>query len=410
MSGRPLSFCMVTTFFPPAHFGGDATYVYRLSQALGEEGHDVTVVHAADAFRALGGREGPRPPLHENVSVVPLATRFGRLAPMGTYLTGRPLLHAGELSSVLGRGYDVIHFHNVSLAGGPGVLGLGRSRLRLYTAHEHWLVCPMHVLWKDDRKPCDRPECLRCSLRFRRPPQFWRSTSLLDRAARHVDLFLAPSRFAIEMHRQRGFAPPMRHLPHFIPESTVRAGESTTEPYFLVVARLERLKGVQTLIETFRDYPAARLVVVGDGTYAAELRRLAADVPNVTFLGFVAFTELPSLYANAIAVIASSIGYETFGMTSIEGFANRTPAIVRDLGALPEPVLESGGGVVYRTQQELLDALETLQGDRALRDEMGLRGYEGWRARWSTQPHLERYHALIDAALSAKDDARASLG
>ena len=174
---------------------------------------------------------------------MPLTTKLGRLAPTGTYLTGRPLFHARELSSVLDRGYDVIHFHNVSLAGGPGVLGLGQSRARLYTAHEHWLVCPMHVLWKDDRKPCDRPECLRCTIRFRRPPQLWRSTSLLDRATRHVDLFLAPSRFAIEMHRRRGFTRPMRLLPHFIPESpepSGRAVEQGDEPYFIVVARLER--------------------------------------------------------------------------------------------------------------------------------------------------------------------------
>ena len=31
MSSRP-PFCMVTTFYPPYHFGGDAMYVYRLAQ------------------------------------------------------------------------------------------------------------------------------------------------------------------------------------------------------------------------------------------------------------------------------------------------------------------------------------------------------------------------------------------
>ena len=238
MSRAPLSFCMVTTFFPPAHFGGDATYVYRLSQALAEAGHRVTVVHAADAFRTLGGREGSPPPLHDNVTVVPLRTRVGSLAPVATYLTGRPMLHARELSRTLERGFDVIHFHNVSLAGGPGVLSLGHSDVKLYTTHEHWLVCPMHVLWKDNKKPCDRPQCLRCTLHFRRPPQLWRSSDLLERNARHVDLFLAPSRFTIEMHRRRGFDRPMRHLPHFLPAPKGPLADADREPYFLVVARL----------------------------------------------------------------------------------------------------------------------------------------------------------------------------
>ena len=32
MADRPLSFCMVTTFYPPYHFGGEAMYIYRVSR------------------------------------------------------------------------------------------------------------------------------------------------------------------------------------------------------------------------------------------------------------------------------------------------------------------------------------------------------------------------------------------
>ena len=57
---------------------------------------------------------------------------------------------------------DVVHFHNISLVGGPGVLGLGANRraVRIMTAHEHWLICPMHLLWKYDREACDAPNCV----------------------------------------------------------------------------------------------------------------------------------------------------------------------------------------------------------------------------------------------------------
>jgi glycosyltransferase involved in cell wall biosynthesis len=229
----------------------------------------------------------------------------------------------------------------------------------------------------------------------------------MERSTRHVDLFLSPSRFSIEMHRQRGFERPMRHFPQFSPDPQGAVNRTIDEPYFLVVARLERLKGIQTLIEVFRAYRRARLVIVGDGTYATELKRLAAGMPNVTFLGSVPFTRLRSLYANAVAVVAPSIGYETFGMTTIEGFANHTPAIVRDLGALPEPVLDSGGGIVFRTTSELIDALDALQSDRALRDDLGRRGYEGWLTHWSTAPHVARYLELVDEACSLQDNSRA---
>ena len=38
MSER-LSFCMVTTFYPPYHSGGEAMYIYCLSNELARRGH-----------------------------------------------------------------------------------------------------------------------------------------------------------------------------------------------------------------------------------------------------------------------------------------------------------------------------------------------------------------------------------
>ena len=58
---------------------------------------------------------------------------------------------------------------------------------------------------------------------------------------------------------------------------------------------------MQTLIELFRRYDAADLLVVGDGTYGDELRRQAAGLEHVRFLGSVPFHALRSLYAGALA-------------------------------------------------------------------------------------------------------------
>ena len=241
VSGSSLSFCMVTTFYPPHNFGGDGIYVHRLSNELARRGHRVTVVSAPDAYALLGGlsrccasRE------HENVTLEPLEPRLGRLSPLVTYLSGRPGLRARQLRDLFRRhNFDVTHFHNVSLVGGPGVLAYGGG-LKLYTTHEHWLVCPMHTLWRLDREPCERPTCLRCTLAYRRPPQLWRYTGLLKREIEHIDMFLAPSQFTLEAHRARGFRGPMMRLPDFSPldegrEVSRDADERPARPYFLVV-------------------------------------------------------------------------------------------------------------------------------------------------------------------------------
>jgi glycogen synthase len=44
---------MPTTFYPPHHFGGDATFVERLAHALARRGHRVDVICNVDAYRML---------------------------------------------------------------------------------------------------------------------------------------------------------------------------------------------------------------------------------------------------------------------------------------------------------------------------------------------------------------------
>jgi glycosyltransferase involved in cell wall biosynthesis len=368
----------------------------------------VTVVHSVDAYRVLRDVEPPAGTFPNEPGVTVRPVELGRRAALATYLSGRPALNARVLDDVFRDRFDVVHFHNVSLIGGPGVLSYGRGATRLYTMHEHWLVCPMHVLWKFDREPCEEPECLRCTLIFKRPPQLWRYTPLLERQVREVDLFLSPSRFTMEAHRRRGFTRPIRHLPYFLPARDAVAADGPPprqRPYFLFVGRLERLKGVEVLLRRFRDYPEAELVVVGDGAHGDELRRLAAGLDNVHFLGRVHPSALPGLYRDALAVLVPSVGYEVFGIVTLEGFAQRTPAIVHDLGALPEPVQESGGGFVYRTDEELLEAMEAVRTNEELRRDLGERGHAGWLERWSERSHLEGYFAAIEEARALRNAA-----
>ena len=69
--GRPLRFCMFTTFYPPYSFGGDAIGIQRLSRALVRQGHHVTVVHDVDAYNALHRGAEPQPIANdEGVEVV----------------------------------------------------------------------------------------------------------------------------------------------------------------------------------------------------------------------------------------------------------------------------------------------------------------------------------------------------
>lgn len=410
---RSLRFCHLTTFYPPYSFGGDAMYLYRLVNALARRGHEVDVIHCADSYHLLH----PSPPTkaflnHSSVTVHTLKSRWGVLSPLVTQQTGSTWPNTNRIRQILlGKKFDVIHYHNISLLG-PKVLQLEpdyREFLKVYTTHEHWLVCPMHVLWKNNERLCDRPQCFQCTLQFRRPPQWWRYTKLLENCTTSVDAFFSPSRFTRNMHYERGFVRPMAHLPYFAPgdegETPLAEPSAPRRPYFLFVGRLEKIKGLQDLIPVFRNYPHADLLVAGTGDFETELRRQAAGAENIVFLGSLQQAELRPLYRNAIAAIVPSICYEVFGIIILEAFREGTPVIVRHRAGLREVVEESGGGLTFDSQNELLDAMEKLRTDPVQRREMGERGYRKFQELWTEEAHLTSYLQLLESAAMRKFDS-----
>lgn len=415
IGGTPMRFCLLTTFYPPYNFGGDGIDVQRTARALVRRGHEVTVVHDVNAYEWLSGHHiAAPPPADDGVEVIGLRSRLGVLSPFLTHQLGHPVIHRRRLMRLFDeRHFDVVVFNNASLIGGPGLLSLGASALRVYVAHEHWLVCPTHVLWKFNREPCQTQNCVRCVLAYKRPPQLWRFTGAIRRHAAAVDLFIARSEFSRTKHRQFGFDRPMEVLPYFLPDTPERSTSTATSPrpherpYVLFVGRLTKIKGVESVLPAFRRYPDADLVIIGDGEEIEPLKRAAADIPNVTFLGRVANEALGPYYEHAIAALAPSLGFETFGIVLIEAFRQRTPVIARRLGPFPEIVEAARGGLLFSTTDELVEAIARLHRDHALREELAEGGYRASWDRWSEQVVIDRYLALVEQARVTRAASRA---
>jgi glycosyltransferase involved in cell wall biosynthesis len=387
---------MLTTFYPPYSFGGDAIFVRNLSRELVARGHEVHVIHCLDSYRTLGGV--PHEPDHAAAGVVvhALESRAGVLSPFVTHQTGRPLFKAQRIREILEQRFDVIHFHNVSLIGGPKLLEYG-SGIKLYTFHEYWLMCQTHLLFRFNRAPCETRRCNLCALMYGRPPQWWRASGLIERAVRHVDSFLSPSRFAMATHLRHGLDIPIVHLPSFVPDiERLSAAPPSSAPYFLYVGRLEHVKGAHTLIDPFLRWGKVPLKIAGTGSEENALRRLAGRSDRIQFVGHTTGDALRRLYAGATAVIVPSLCFEISPLVILEAFREATPVIVRDRGALPEAVADSGGGLVYGNDAELTAALEKLASDTNFRDALGQRGLDRYRAEWTADVHMERYLALIE--------------
>jgi glycosyltransferase involved in cell wall biosynthesis len=399
-----MRFGMVTTFYPPFSYGGDATYVRNLAKSVAALGHEVEVIASTDAYFVRSKDQGEADVTAEDgITVHRLSHPAGILAPLMSHQSGRAALHAPALKAFLAKPFDVLHFHNISLMGAPGVLGMGEARARLLSLHDHWLICPTHVLWKNRSRACDRRTCFSCSIRSGLPPQLWRYTGLRDRYLRKVDRLLAPSRFTADMHRENGVDAPIDVLPLFSSIDRPSNAPEIKRNRIVFAGRVMALKGIANLVRVVARMPDVELVVIGEGELRADLTAKYASHPNIRFLGKIDQQALADHYASAAAIVIPSIVPETFGLTLVEAAACGTPAIVRKgAGGAAEIVQATGGGLLYDGDQELAAAIRRLIEDRPLRDSLGALARSGYLARYTQEKHVAAYLAHVEDVLGKR--------
>jgi len=397
-----MKFAMITTFFGPHSFGGDAAYVDRLARALLRQGHEVDVIYSIDSFELLANgqplRDYEPPP---GLGMYPLRSQTKGLAPLLVHQTGKPASYKHRIESILQQNhYDVIHFHNISLIGGPGLFSLdtGSSRpLKIMTAHEHWLVCPLSLLWQYKKQVCETKQCLRCTLHAGRPPQLWRYVNPPLKSLSELDALITPS-----LHT-RGFYQyldiPVYRLPYCLENEWPQRHfneqfyANRSRSYFVAAGRLVREKGFQTILPLMQTFPDHDLLIAGSGP---ELETLQQSAPsNVHFIGMASQAELASLFRHAIAVIMPSLFYETFGYVALEAMSVETPVLLRNHGALPELVQVSDAGFTYDDDNELVEQMSRLVSEPDLRRILGERGVHAWKNNWSETAHLQMYHNIL---------------
>lgn len=152
------------------------------------------------------------------------------------------------------------------------------------------------------------------------------------RTANGVDHFIANSNFIAsriwKVYRRRSTV--------IYPPVDVDAFElrEHKEDFYLTVSRMVPYKKIPMIIEAFRDFPARRLVVIGDGTEMSRARKVAG--PNVELLGYQTAATVRDYMQRAKAFIFAA--EEDFGIAPLEAQACGTPVIAYGQGGALETV------------------------------------------------------------------------
>lgn len=157
--------------------------------------------------------------------------------------------------------------------------------------------------------------------------------------------------------------------------------------FILAVGTIEPRKNYPRLLAAYRhlrresvplllgDRPGVpELVIAGrpGWAYGGTLERIKSE-PGVRYLGHVDEPTLSALYRSA-AVLALPSLYEGFGLPLLEAMANGLPAVVGNVGSLPE--LADGAAVLVEPDDvaSIAAGLERLLADAALREKLGVEG------------------------------------
>lgn len=357
-------------------FGGVESFVWDLGRELAHRGHTVTIIGG------VGQRREPAPGVR--VLMFPFINRYRfqalpllRRAYAEAKLLERLSMAIAALPELISGGYDIIHIQKPYDLG-PALLArrFGGARVVLGCHGE----------------------------------DFYPGDTLL---APHVDAAVSCSRFnARTVAARYGFEPTVvfngidtsLFRPVAPDLDIVRPADGA--PLLLWVGRLQPWKGVDVAIRAIQDIPQTHLMIVGDGETRADLERLAQGLglaERVHFLGALPRKRLPSIYAAADLLLATSFASETFGIGLVEAQACGLPVVASRFGGFPEVIDEGRTGLLVppRDPAALAAAVRALLDDPARRRAMAAAA-PGWAAQFSWSAVADRVEAAYRAACNGK--------
>jgi phosphatidyl-myo-inositol alpha-mannosyltransferase len=159
-----------------------------------------------------------------------------------------------------------------------------------------------------------------------------------------------------------------------IPDAVDPAGREHTVTF---AGRQETRKGLQVLLRAWPELhrrTGARLQICGADPLAVRLLLTRLRVPDegVDILGFLPQEELTALLARTKALVAPSLGGESFGMVLTRAFACALPVIASDIPGYREVTTpETAITVVPDDPAALTEAVAALLADESRRVAMG---------------------------------------
>jgi len=360
-----MKICLVTNLYEPYSTGGADIYVKWIAEALRDQGHEVFVVTTCpprDSFLRIKKEKIAGVPVYR---FYPLNIYWGYLAQRKPLIL-KPFWHTIELLNphvyltfkrILNKEKpDIVHINNMGgFSNAIFWASRGSGRKLIYTLHDYLSVCPKSVLLRNNFDRCSSPRFL-CQIY-----QMIKRWNL----KKTVDVFIAPSRFLLEMHRKyRMFGNNDCVVLHHgveVGAADIEDARDRREKHrqsksinVLYMGRVDVHKGLAVLSNSFKNSKRSdlHLHIAGSGDYLDQMCQELKNYNNVTFHGWVTGGYKEKLLRQCDVCVLPSICYEVAGLVILEAYTYGLPVIGSRIGGIPEMIKQDETGFLFEPGDE----------------------------------------------------------
>lgn len=278
---------------------------------------------------------------------------------------------------------DIVHVHNTLMLISPAVYYAARSRKIpvVQTLHNFRLLCPGATFFRDGAVCEDcLTEGLGCAVKHRCyrgskaqtlacviSTKFHRMTGIYKKL-NYICLTEFNRRKLLTL---KGIQPDRVAVkPNFVIQTEGLVPQEDRADRIIFAGRLEELKGLRVLLESWRllGPDAPRLVICGTGPLEEKCLAFVKEnkMRNVTLAGKLPNENLRRLLSTSKALILPTQCYEGFPMCIAEAFSVGTPVLVSDLGNGGNLITQGRTGMKFnqKSPQSIASTVSTFLADQ----------------------------------------------
>lgn len=392
--------------------GGAETYFFSLADLLEKHGHQVDFfsMHHSKNFTTPYQKYFVKYWNNQNHSLSNIASASMRL--LYSFEAKRKI---NDLLSDCRP--DIVHLNNIYHQLSPSILHSIKNFgiPTVMTIHDLKLICAAYSMFVNDQicESCKYGRYYSCAIKKCVKDSGLKSLlGALEMYLHHtilniyglIDIFISPSRFIKNKLIECGYKGNIVHLPNFVLLDQFIPDYRWKRPSTVYFGRLERNKGLTTLVDAVKSIDGIELRIIGDGPLKHYLLSKIHDenITNVRLLGFQTGSNLHNEIRNSMFAVVPSELYENNPLAVIEAFALGKPVIGSNIGGIPELVLDHKTGFTFEpgNAEDLRIKIHTLKNNPDLIVEMGINARKFVENHLNAECYYQKlkniYHSILN--------------